>query len=156
MILLKLIDKLNEKKCRYAIAGGFAVAFHGAVRATMDIDLVVVLKQKELDKLESAMNELGYKSILPLTAKEIFSFRKEYIEKRNLIAWTFHNTDKPMPTIDVIITHDLDKMKTKTISVGGKKVVILSKVDLIRMKKQAGRPKDLIDIEALEKLDEIE
>jgi len=82
----------------------------------------------------------------------VFEFRKEYIEKRNLVAWSFSNPNNPTEVVDIIITHDLSHMRTKTLTVNGVAVQILSLKDLIDMKRASGRPQDLEDVKALEKL----
>lgn len=148
----RLCTHLNSSKIPYAIVGGYAVALHGAPRGTLDIDLIINLTDKDMAALEKAMQDAGFVSRLPVTAKEIFQFRKEYIEKRNLIAWSFYNPLKPSEIVDIIITHDLKNLKTNTIKCGTLPVHVLSKSDLIKMKQASGRPQDLLDIEALKKL----
>ena len=48
MFLIKVVDKLREKNIPYAIVGGHAVALHGAVRGTLDIDLIIKWTLKNL------------------------------------------------------------------------------------------------------------
>jgi predicted nucleotidyltransferase len=50
----------------------------------------------------------------------------------------------------VIITHDLAKMKTKSIDLRGQKIRVLALDDLIRMKQASGRPQDREDVKSLE------
>ena len=54
--------------------------------------------------------------------------------------------------VDVVITHDLSKMKTVGKRIRGTTVRLASIDDLIAMKKQSGRPQDVEDVNALEKL----
>ncbi len=54
--------------------------------------------------------------------------------------------------VDVIITHDLKGMRRKRVQLANGTVQILALGDLIGMKRAAGRPQDLEDVEALEKL----
>jgi hypothetical protein len=65
------------------------------------------------------------------------------------VAWSFYNKQNPAEIIDVIITHDLSALTTKQVKVGRIEVPILSKPDLIQMKKDAARPQDLADVQAL-------
>ncbi len=154
MWVLKIINKLQENRIKFAIAGGYAVALHGAVRGTVDLDLVVLLEKANLKKLETALKELKLQSKIPIDSQDLIKFRKEYIEKRNLIAWSFVDPQNPSHIVDIIITHNLNTMKVKNISVYGIKLPILSKESLIKMKRDAGRPQDIEDIKALEALDE--
>lgn len=150
MFLLEVVQKFQDKNISFALAGGYAVVLHGAVRGTIDIDLVVTIDLTNLEKVETAIIELGLTSRIPIRAKEIFQFRKDYIQKRNLIAWSFVDYKNPAKVIDIIITHDLKKMKTQKISAFGIKLPVLTKAELIKMKRQAGRPQDIEDIKALE------
>ena len=151
MFYARVLTALNQANISYAIVGGFAVALHGAVRGTVDLDLVIKLEQKEFLKLESTLNAIGLRSRIPVTAKEVFSFRKEYIEKRNLIAWSFVNPEKASEVVDIILTHDLKKLKTVSVTFTPTlKVKVIDMAGLIAMKKLSGRPQDIEDITALE------
>lgn len=152
MLLLKIVHKLKEHKIPYAIVGGHAVAFHGAIRGTLDIDLITKLNLKTLQKIESALGELGLTSRLPIGAIDLYKFRLEYIKNKNLVAWNFINLRDSSEQIDIIITLDLLDVKTKTIKIGSESIKIIAKDDLIKMKKISGRTQDLADIEALKKL----
>ena len=55
MLLTRLCKEFNSKSLRYAIAGGFAVALHGAVRGTVDVDLVLDLTEKNLKLCEDIL-----------------------------------------------------------------------------------------------------
>lgn len=152
MFLFDLIGAFNKEHIQYAVAGGYAVALHGAVRGTVDVDLVLALDRENLIKAEAILKKLGLVSRLPISAEDVFSFRDEYIKKRNLIGWNFYSSQDPTHMVDLIITHDLRTMKTVTKKVGSLNIEILGINDLIEMKRQAGRPQDLADINALEKI----
>ncbi len=137
---------------RYAIVGGHAVALHGAVRGTVDIDIVLAWNRKTVAAAEKALIELGLISRLPISANDVFDFRKEFIENRNLIAWNFYNPDDLSEQVDIIITYDLKNKRTKRIDLAGMPVRILSLKDLIDMKRLSARPQDVEDVKALEKL----
>ncbi len=152
MLIIKLIQKLETDKIPYALVGGQAVALHGAVRGTLDIDLVIKWSLKNLKALEEALKDLGLTSRLPLTHEDVFNFREEYIKNRNLIAWNFVNLNDPSEQVDLILTTDLAGKSVVSKKVGELQIKVLAKKDLIEMKKQSGRKQDLADIEALEKL----
>lgn len=152
MFFTKLISTLNTNKIPYALTGGYAVALHGVVRATMDIDLVLMIETEVFEKFATIMKELGLQSRIPILAKELVEFREEYINKRNLIAWSFVNYKDPSQVVDVLITEDIRNLKIETINVGQLKLKIVSVKDLIRMKQISARPQDLIDITNLKNL----
>lgn len=137
---------------RYAIVGGHAVALHGAVRGTVDIDLAIAWNRKTLLATEKALHEVGLVSRLPLTADGIFDFRKEYIENRNLIEWNFYNPNELSEQVDIVITYDLKGKRTKRIQLRNGPVQILDLKELIKMKRNSARAQDIEDVLALERL----
>ena len=137
---------------RYALVGGYAVSLHGAVRGTLDIDVVIDWSKESFDKAQQALNAIGLTSRLPLNPAEVFSFREEYIANRNLFAWGFVNKNNPSEIVDIVLTENLKKMKTKKVTVQGQRIEIVSKTDLIRIKSKAGREQDKLDVIALNKL----
>lgn len=130
------------------------MALQGVVRATMDIDVVLTLSLNDFVLAEQTLTKLGLQSRLPVRAQDIFKMRQEYIKNRNLIAWSFVDPKTPTNQVDIIITEDLKTFETERISVGGKKIVVASIKELIRMKSLANREQDIIDIQMLkEKLE---
>lgn len=154
MLLTKLASAFLKERLPYAIVGGYAVNLHGAVRGTIDIDLVIALKESDFVRTEKILKSLNLVSRLPVSGKEVFNFRQEYIENRNLIAWSFYNPKDPSEVVDIIITQDVQNMKIKKFSLQGVPLLVASIDDLIKMKRASGRPQDLLDIEALQALKE--
>lgn len=152
MLLLRVIRALNEARVPYAVVGGYAVALHGAVRGTVDVDLVIRFKAVDFQRTERALVSLGLQSRLPITAAEVFQFREEYLQNRNLRAWTFINPARPSEIVDVILSEDLAGMKVKRVRVQGESVRIASLQDLIRMKEKSARAQDREDVVALKRL----
>jgi len=152
MFVEKLIRALDKHRVKYAVVGGYAVALHGAIRGTVDIDIVIAISKVAFEAAEAALKEIGLGSRLPVVAKEVFAFRKEYIQKRNLTAWSFVNPDNPLEVVGILITEDVNKIKVVNKRAFGMNVKVAAIADLIAIKKKAGRPQDLEDIKALEKL----
>lgn len=150
LFLVRLCRALGQKQVKYALVGGHAVALHGAIRGTIDIDLVIEFSLENVRKTEEVLKDLGLSSYLPLSAEYIFSHRKELIEERNLVAWSFISLNNPLEVVDLIVSFDLneDMVVEKTLS-NGETLKVLSKDELIKMKKASGRPQDLADITAL-------
>jgi hypothetical protein len=51
---------LNRKKVEYVIVGGYAVAFHGHVRTTKDLDIFFRNTPQNIKNLRSALNYFGF------------------------------------------------------------------------------------------------
>lgn len=152
MFIHDVCAALTKAKIPYAIVGGYAVALHGAVRGTVDVDIVVQWTLKNLEMAEKALKALGLVSRIPVTGKDVYNFRDEYVKNRNFIGWNFYDLKNPAKQVDIIITYDLKKPQIETISTRSGKVAVLARKDLIAMKRASGRPQDLEDVKALESL----
>jgi hypothetical protein len=153
MSFLSRVSKaLDAAGVRYALVGGYAVALHGAVRGTVDIDIVLRWTLRDLEAAETALSSIGLVSRLPVAADSVFRFRDEYIRNRNLIAWNFYNPQDLSEQLDIVISEDLRGKRTIRVDTRNGPVRVLSRKDLIAMKRASGRPQDLADVEALEKL----
>ncbi len=81
MLLYEIIDAFEAAKLKYAIVGGYALALHGLVRATMDVDLVLSLKLADFELAEATLGKATL-SLGPLwtigirPGKQIFLLRK--------------------------------------------------------------------------------
>jgi hypothetical protein len=150
--LNRVCAALADRGVRYAVVGGYAVALHGAVRGTVDVDIAVGWNLKNLEKAELAMGDIGLQSRLPITAADVFQFRNEYVENRNLTAWNFFNSGDQSQQVDIIITYDLKGKRTKRVETFEGPVIILGKGDLMKMKTQSGRPQDKEDVLALKEI----
>jgi hypothetical protein len=151
MLLFQIIDAFKEKKIPFAVVGGYALALQGLVRSTVDVDLVLNLKLSDFSHAEAALKEIGLTSRIPVRAKDVISMREEFIEKKNLVEWSFVDFAEPSRQVDIIITENLRDLKTTTISVGTRKLSVATLEELIRMKTVSGRPQDLVDIENIRK-----
>ena len=150
--LERVCTALNEANVRYAIVGGYAVALHGAIRGTLDIDIALRWTLPDLSTMEAALISIGLVSRLPISANDVFQFRDEYIRNRNLIAWNFHNPDDPSQQVDVIINFDAKSKKVLKKRLRNTDIPLLNIQDLIQMKKASARPQDIEDINALKQL----
>ncbi len=150
MFIQRICSVLNEADIPYAVVGGYAVALHGVVRGTVDVDVVISWSLKHLKNTESAFKRMGLVSRVPITAEDVFHFRKEFIEQRQLIAWNFYEPSNPLNQVDIIINYDLkDPSHIQKVSTSVGTVCVLSLEELIKMKKASGRPQDLEDVKAL-------
>lgn len=71
MFYLDLFRALHRHRVEYALIGGLAVALHGVVRNTMDIDISVVMSPENLQHLIAAARELGLTALKAAVARPI-------------------------------------------------------------------------------------
>lgn len=157
-IFKKVFNALNKEKVDYLVVGGVAVNLHGYVRFTGDLDLLMLLNEKNIQKMDKAMKKLGYHPRLPVSIHELGERKKvqEWLKKKNLKAFTFMPPrDNPLE-IDVIIEESLKFAiieKGKTVKrIESVQIPVVSIDHLVEMKRRSGRPNDLQDIEALLRL----
>lgn len=152
MFIQTVIRALDEHRVKYALVGGYAVALHGAIRGTVDVDIAIALNRATFKRIETDLHEIGLESRLPVTAEEVFAFREEYIQNRNLKTWSFANPRNPLEVVDILITEDAKRINTVNKRAFGMIVKVAAIADLIAIKQKAGRAQDLEDIKALRKL----
>ncbi len=149
LFIQRLCTALNEQDLLYAVAGGHAVAFHGAPRGTIDIDFVAAWKPENLVGMQSVFSNLGLISKQPLEAIDVYQFRDEYVSKRGLISWNFYNPNNLTENVDIVVTFDLQEGDAITLDVGDVQVPVLKLEKLIDMKRASKRDQDRFDLEAL-------
>lgn len=155
---LDLLRCFNEHAVRYAIVGGFAVTIHGVPRLTLDLDIAVALEEKNLRLAINCLRKNGFSSRLPADPLRLLdeSERRDWVENRNLIAFSFVCDDDPSAIVDFLITDDF--VSSGLVERGqiaeflGNPVVVCSLDDLIRIKERSPREKDLADAENLRAL----
>jgi hypothetical protein len=85
---------------------------------------------------------------------------KDWIENRNLKAFSFYHKKDNYKVIDIVLVHPLnfDKaFENKTVKKAKDiEIYLVSIDDLIRMKEFSGRPQDFSDIEMLKKVRNLE
>lgn len=152
MFIQKVVHALTNADLAYTLVGGYALVLHGVVRGTVDIDIVISLDAESFKRCEAALKSIGLTPRLPVTAEELFNFREEYMANRNLKVWSFYNPDNPLEVVDILITRDTQSIDSVEKSAFGMTLNVASIEALIAMKKEAGRPQDIEDIKALERL----
>ena len=143
---------LGEAGVPFAVVGGHAVALHGAVRGTVDVDVALTWSEDSVAKAEAALQTLGLVSQLPLTAADVVAHRERYVAERRLLAWHFYNPRVPLEQVDILVDYDLAGSAVQRIATDHGRVPVLALPDLIAMKQASGRAQDVEDAKALEKL----
>ncbi|MBL1141688.1 MAG: hypothetical protein HND53_06615 [Proteobacteria bacterium] len=135
------LELFNSHKINYLVAGGYALAYHGAPRFTGDIDLYVKPDSENAEHILNALQEFGFGS-LKLT-------KEDFMEPGQII-----QLGMPPGRIDIITSIsgvDWEEAFTGKVegTCGGVPVNFLGREQFIKNKKATGRAKDLADLEAL-------
>jgi hypothetical protein len=155
-----IITTLARQKVEFIICGGVAMVLHGVERMTVDLDLIVDLKEANLRAFLKAMKHLKLKPRVPIPDEALLDPAKRQImvEEKNALVFTFIDLKNPFRQVDIFITDkvsfDVLKHDVEIIQIEGFPVKLLSKEKLLEMKKTIDpvREKDIFDINALEKV----
>ena len=139
--LKDLFRLLNEKAVKYVIVGGYAVAFHGFVRATKDIDILFHDSSANIGQLIQALRSFGISDdSMDLT---LFSKPGQIVR--------IGTPPLMIEFINAVGGISFEKIWKHKVPghYGDIEVFFISHNDLLITKKAAGRPQDLRDIEEL-------
>ena len=140
--LRQLVAEFNDRDIDFALCGGLAVAAHGFTRATEDIDFLI--RAESLDRAYEAAATVGY-DIRGLD----MSFKERTVEIRRVSKII----GEDVISLDLLlVTPNVEDVWAgrEAKEFEGEVITLVSREGLIKMKNQAGRPQDLMDIERLE------
>jgi hypothetical protein len=160
-IFESIFRHLNDAKIKYLVVGGVAVNLYGFSRFTGDLDIIVLLDEENLKKLDHLMKQMGYSERIPVSLLELKDNKKvrDWLEQKNLKAYSFTPPRNSLLQIDIIIEESLkfnkfyEKKTVKHIDKVAIPIVCLT--DLINMKKKANREQDVLDLKSLIELKKI-
>ena len=155
-----IVKALNDAKVKYLIVGGLAVNAHGYERLTVDVDLVIGLQPENIKHALHALQAAGYQMSIPVTAEDFANpeLRESLRKEKNLLILRLWSDVHRRTPIDVFVYEPFDfekefaRAKWELVA-GGARAPVVSYETLMAKKRQAGRDKDMLDIQALKKLD---
>jgi predicted nucleotidyltransferase len=145
---------------RYVVVGGTAVVLQGHARLTIDLDLVLDLSPGQVASAMRALTGIGLRPRLPVDPQDFADAetRRSWVQERNLRVFSLFDPEQLRLEVDLFATEPLpfDELhdEASAFVIAGVEVRVASRRHLIAMKREAGRPRDLDDIAALEALDE--
>jgi predicted nucleotidyltransferase len=152
---------LNEAKVPFLVVGGIAVISHGYGRVTQDVDLVIRLEAAVIKRAFRALAGIGYLPAVPISAEQFAdpAVRESWRAEKGMKVlkfWGDHHRDTPL---DIFVSEPFDFPKEFAASdvretLPGVTIRVVSLATLLAMKRAAGRPKDLADIDELNLLSE--
>ncbi len=138
--------------------GGVAATLYGIPRMTADLDIVMELSRENIENLLRAMEKLDLKPAIPVAPEELLDEdkRKEWIEKKHMVVFSFVNPEHPFEVLDILINPPIpfkELYSRKNIfNAEGEPIPVVCIEDLIRLKTISGRKQDLSDIEILREI----
>lgn len=151
-----ILRTLSTAGARFAVAGGFASLAHGVVRVTMDMDLVVDVRDDNLALLWDTLTDLGFSPQQPIPKPSAVSAETllKIADEKGMRAFSWSHGSQPFLVVDLLIGSPFrwNEDLFEKIGIFGVEVPVLRKAELIRLKRMAGRDKDLADVRELERL----
>jgi hypothetical protein len=142
---LDLLTALNAAEARFLVVGAYAVGVHGRPRATKDLDIWIEASADNARRVIQALRDFG----APLG---------DLAERDLETPGTGFKMGEPPSRIDVLTQiegvrfEDAWPRRVET-SFGDLKCAVIGRADLLANKRAAGRPQDLADVAALERLE---
>jgi hypothetical protein len=139
----EMLSALSEAKAEFLVVGAYALAAHGTPRATGDLDIWV---RPSMDNSERVW-----------TALEVFGAPMSQLTKTDLqqpgIVFQIGIAPGRIDLLTSITAVDFDEAWEHhiDINIGGRVIPVLGRHELIKNKRALGRPRDLADVDALDK-----
>ena len=167
-----LFDSLNGSGVRYLVVGGLAVNAHGYVRNTQDVDLIIDFEAGNLSTGLRILKSMGYAPKVPVAIEEFAdrSKRESWIAEKQMKVFGLRSESHRETDVDVFVRDPLGfeaayrRASYQTLFAGhqspevaapevgrggGIRIPFCSYDDLVKLKLEAGRPRDLEDLRRL-------
>ncbi len=151
-----VIRGLNDAGVQYLVAGGLAVNAHGYLRFTKDADMILRLTPVNIKRAFAALATLGYRPLIPVTPDQFADepTREGWIRDKGmqvLQLWSDEHRETP---IDIFVREPFEfeveyaRALIKPLY-ARLEVRFVALPALIKMKEEAGREQDRVDLEHL-------
>lgn len=154
----ELLNTLVQQSVDFVLVGGLAVQLHGYMRMTYDVDLVLAMNNENLTRFIDAAKKLGLVPVIPVSIDSLKNadLIDQWHREKGMLAFALREPTVAGSVIDVLVRPDVSYEKLNADAVIGElfgRHVKLASIDhLLEMKRIANRPKDQLDIVALEKI----
>ncbi|MFT3882873.1 MAG: hypothetical protein QM703_24860 [Gemmatales bacterium] len=131
-------------RLKYLIVGGVALALHGLPRATNDIDIWIENKPANIVRLKKVLRAFGFAELVEQIPK-IMDVRQALF------------LGKPPYRLDILsgvsgITFPKAYRDRKIVKLDAMALPLASLKELLKNKQASGRPKDLVDVAAIQRM----
>lgn len=154
-----LLRVLDAHDVRYVVVGGLAATAHGATRVTFDIDLVPEWSDTNLERLASALRELGAELSVPAADTPVtFPVDAQSLRQFEVSTWRTRAGDidiivgTPTAARGVLAGYDELASRADERTAFGITIAIASLDDIIESKEALGREPGLVALPELHRL----
>jgi hypothetical protein len=153
----ELFRALARHEVAYVTIGGMAIQVYGGQRLTQDLDVTIASTSENYGRLAKALTDLDARILGPQGQ------RSKSVPSADMLAtgdqWHLITTHGPLDVLTLpahLGSFAAMRERAHEVPLGDVIVPIAHRDDLITLKRAAGRPQDLADIELLESLDDTE
>jgi uncharacterized nucleotidyltransferase DUF6036 len=146
----ELVQRLAEAKVDFVVVGGIAVVVQAQARYTDDLDICYSIEPDNLERLGDLLVELSA-ALRGISEDVPFEPDARTLRQTQILCLS-----TPLGGLDLLVDpagappYPKLRARAEAIDIEGAEVRVASIDDMIAMKRAAGRPQDLIDVEALE------
>ncbi|MBU1726048.1 MAG: nucleotidyltransferase family protein [Candidatus Omnitrophica bacterium] len=155
IIYEEILRDFQKQKVKYVLVGGIAFNLLGGNRNTLDADILVEMSNENLAKIVKILKRAGYHVKQPVDPIMIADkkTRNDWIKNKHMKAFNFYKSERSYEEVDIIIESPVSfeeaKIDALKVRVGTLTLPVISKKNFIKMKKSAGRDKDILDIKEI-------
>jgi hypothetical protein len=139
--LLDVFRSFQQHDVKYVVIGGIASVLYGVPRATFDMDILIEATPENADRLLHALLDAGLGTASLTSAEELLTHEITIFKDRVRIDV---QTSTPGLSFEQAWDH------RQVMSYQGQEFFVVSRENLIRSKRAAGREIDLSDVRLLE------
>jgi hypothetical protein len=154
-----IVRALNAAGVRYLIVGGLAVNAHGYVRLTRDVDIVFALDPANATRGLETLLGIGYQLATPISPEQFADeqTREDWRQSKGMVVLKLWSDEHRRTPVDVFVYEPFpfaaEAARATHLEVAPAVVApVVSYQTLLAMKRTAGRPHDLLDIEELQRM----
>lgn len=143
--VLSFFRALQEHEVKYLLVGGFAMAFHGYIRATHDLDLWIKDNPENIQAFKQALIERGVKGVESMRSNEwAAGFTEFFVGDPGFKV-------EPLKSLKTLRALDFDICYSRAADGTFQDISfkVIHAKDLLKEKQGINRPKDQGDIEFL-------
>ena len=152
---LDILNHLHDHHVEFIVVGGVAAALHGGSRVTFDLDIVPRLTPASWSSAIDALWARGARPRIPEPIeriRDVDQVRRWRVDK-GMLAMNLRTPDGATE-VDLLVSEsdqfDALSQRAVRVTVESRTFLVAGIDDLIAMKRRAGRPQDLLDIEELQ------
>lgn len=151
-----MLRLLADADVDFVVIGGVAVIASGYVRTTRDLDIAFAGDASNLEALGGVLTDInaklrGVDERIPFVADARTLAGIQLLTLDTDLGWL--DVHRTVPGVD---SFERLRSRGRKVAISGVPVLIADVEDLIAMKRAAGRPRDLTDIDALEAIKRLE